>query len=205
MNRRFTRLAWAAAISTYLLIIFGAIVRITGSGLGCGEHWPLCNGSLLPPLDLPTMIEYGHRLIAAALSVLVVCLAAYAWVLRRADGRADGRIGGLADRSGALSRTAEPPNRPSARPSALNHRAYAASTRTRTVSAAAMSRCPYSIIVGRSSGGSRLPLHSGQCSPQPSPEPVMRTIAPKMMRRYVEIAAAQASRVKRLFMRRECN
>ena len=76
------RLAWTAAIFTYLLIILGAIVRITGSGLGCGEHWPLCNGKLLPPLDLPTLIEYGHRLVAAGVSVLVTALAAYAWWLR---------------------------------------------------------------------------------------------------------------------------
>ncbi len=86
MTRRFTRLAWTAATFTYLLIILGAIVRITGSGLGCGEHWPLCNGTLLPPLDLPTMIEYGHRLAAAAVSVLVAALAAYAWWLKRDAG-----------------------------------------------------------------------------------------------------------------------
>jgi heme A synthase len=86
MTRRFTRLAWTAAAFTYLLIILGAIVRITGSGLGCGEHWPLCNGKLLPPLDLPTMIEYGHRLAAAAVSVLVTALAVYAWWLRRGAG-----------------------------------------------------------------------------------------------------------------------
>src|SRR6266550_5053578 len=86
MTRRFTRLARTAAIFTYLLIILGAIVRITGSGLGCGEHWPLCNGKLLPPLDLPTLIEYGHRLVAAAVSVLVTALAAYAWWLRKGAG-----------------------------------------------------------------------------------------------------------------------
>jgi heme A synthase len=86
MTRRVTRLAWTAATFTYLLIILGAIVRITGSGLGCGEHWPLCNGKLLPPLDLPTMIEYGHRLAAAAVSVLVAGLAACVWWLRRGAG-----------------------------------------------------------------------------------------------------------------------
>jgi len=86
MTRRFARLAWLAATCTYLLIILGAIVRITGSGLGCGEHWPLCNGRLLPPLDLPTVIEYGHRLAALAVSVLVAALAAYAWWLRRETG-----------------------------------------------------------------------------------------------------------------------
>src|SRR2546430_735337 len=76
MTRRFARLAWLAATCTYLLIILGAIVRITGSGLGCGEHWPLCNGRLLPPLDLPTLIEYGHRLAAAAVSILAGARAA---------------------------------------------------------------------------------------------------------------------------------
>ena len=83
MTRRFKRLAWLAATCTYLLIVLGAIVRITGSGLGCGEHWPLCNGRLLPLLDLPTLIEYGHRLAAAAVSILAGALAAYAWWLRR--------------------------------------------------------------------------------------------------------------------------
>src|SRR5207249_6394029 len=83
MTQRLTRLAWTAATFTYLLIILGAIVRITGSGMGCGEHWPLCNGRLLPPLDVPTMIEYGHRLAAAAVSVLVAGLAGLAWWLRR--------------------------------------------------------------------------------------------------------------------------
>ena len=86
MTRRFTRLAWSAATVTYLLIVLGAIVRITGSGMGCGEHWPLCYGRLLPPLDLPTLIEYGHRLAAAAVSVLVTALAVWAWWLRRGAG-----------------------------------------------------------------------------------------------------------------------
>src|SRR5438046_9646114 len=92
MSPRFTRLAWAAAVCTYLLIILGAIVRITGSGLGCGEHWPLCNGKLLPPLDLPTMIEYGHRLAAAAVSGLVLTLAADACRPQRGAGSGE-RIG----------------------------------------------------------------------------------------------------------------
>src|SRR5437868_7923146 len=89
MTRRFARLARLAATCTYLLIILGAIVRITGSGLGCGEHWPLCNGKLLPPLDLPTLIEYGHRLAAALVSVLVSALAADPRWLRRRAGRGE--------------------------------------------------------------------------------------------------------------------
>jgi len=86
MTRSFTRLAWSAAACTYLQIILGVIVRITGSGMGCGDHWPLCNGKLLPPLDLPTLIEYGHRLAAALVSVLVSGLAAYAGWLGRGAG-----------------------------------------------------------------------------------------------------------------------
>src|SRR5690349_22127228 len=102
MTRRFTRLAWAAAAATYFLIILGAIVRITGSGLGCGEHWPLCNGRLLPPLDLPTMIEYGHRLAALAVTVLVAALAVLSWRERRDAG------------SEMRDASAQPPNRPTA-------------------------------------------------------------------------------------------
>src|SRR5467141_1600298 len=76
MRRRFTTLAWAAAICTYLLIVLGAVVRITGSGLGCGEHWPLCNGHLFPPLnDIGTVIEWSHRLVAGLVTGLVVLLA----------------------------------------------------------------------------------------------------------------------------------
>jgi len=76
-----------------------------------------------------------------------------------------------------------------------SHQAYPATATTRADTAAATSRCVYSISVGRSSGGSNLPLHSGQCSPQPIPEPVIRTMAPRMMSRYVKPAAVQASRV----------
>jgi len=80
MTRRYTVLAWTAAAATYLLIVLGAVVRITGSGMGCGDHWPLCNGHLFPPLsDIGTVIEWSHRLVAALVSVLVVGLAVYAW------------------------------------------------------------------------------------------------------------------------------
>jgi heme A synthase len=87
MTRRYTLLAWTAAAATYLLIVLGAVVRITGSGMGCGDHWPLCNGHLFPPLhDIGTVIEWSHRVVAALVSALVVALAVYAWLLR---GRAD--------------------------------------------------------------------------------------------------------------------
>jgi cytochrome c oxidase assembly protein subunit 15 len=80
MPKRFVTLAWVAAACAYVLIVLGAVVRITGSGMGCGDHWPLCNGHLFPSLhDIPTVIEWSHRLLAALVSVLVLALAALAW------------------------------------------------------------------------------------------------------------------------------
>jgi len=96
MTRRFSTLAWSAAVCTYLLNVLGAVVRITGSGLGCGNHWPLCNGHLFPPLnDIGTVIEWSHRLVAALVSVLVVALAVYGWLLSRGVPRDPGLAPGV--------------------------------------------------------------------------------------------------------------
>ena len=74
----------ATFVVTYLLIVLGGWVRITGSGMGCGDHWPLCNGHLIPPLDDPaTLIEWGHRLVAALVSLGVGAAAVWALVRRR--------------------------------------------------------------------------------------------------------------------------
>jgi protoheme IX farnesyltransferase len=84
-TRLYRRLAWTAAISAFALIVLGGIVRITGSGMGCGEHWPKCNGEWFPPLDLPTMIEIGHRWAAALVSILVIALGIVAWRRHREE------------------------------------------------------------------------------------------------------------------------
>lgn len=91
MKDGWRRLAAVTAVITYLLIVFGGIVRITGSGMGCGDDWPLCNGRLLPPWDFATWIEWGHRLVAALVSFLIVGL--LLWAVRdRATPTGAGRL-----------------------------------------------------------------------------------------------------------------
>ena len=97
MTRRFAWLAWSAAACTYFLVILGAIVRITGSGMGCGDDWPLCHGRIFPPLNnLGTLIEWNHRLAAALTSVLVVVVAGYAHWLRKGAGSGERDLPGRA-------------------------------------------------------------------------------------------------------------
>src|ERR687897_1787397 len=83
--RLLRRLAWLGVGLAFGLIVLGGVVRITGSGMGCGDHWPRCNGEWFPPLDLPTMIEIGHRWAAALVSVVVAVIAAVAWLKHRRD------------------------------------------------------------------------------------------------------------------------
>ena len=70
-TRLIRRLAWTGAVLAVGLVVLGGVVRITGSGMGCGDHWPRCNGEWFPPLDLPTAIEIGHRWAAALVSLFV--------------------------------------------------------------------------------------------------------------------------------------
>jgi heme A synthase len=71
----FRSLAFLTAILTFGLIIFGAVVRVTDSGLGCGSSWPLCDGTILPPLDnLTAWIEWSHRLFALLIGILGLSL-----------------------------------------------------------------------------------------------------------------------------------
>lgn len=72
-------LAWTALAANVVVILQGAIVRITHSGAGCGRHWPLCNGEVIPLAPTTeTLIEFTHRLLSLGVLILGV------WVLRRA-------------------------------------------------------------------------------------------------------------------------
>jgi heme a synthase len=61
-SRTLTRFAWAVVGYNVLVILWGALVRATGSGAGCGNHWPLCNGQVIPLSPrIDTVIEFTHR------------------------------------------------------------------------------------------------------------------------------------------------
>jgi len=89
------RLGYLALVLGYAQVVFGAVVRITGSGMGCGDHWPDCFGSLTPAHSGPgLLIEISHRYGAVALSLAVLALIVAALLTRRTAG-----VGG---RSGVL-------------------------------------------------------------------------------------------------------
>ncbi|MBM4361556.1 MAG: COX15/CtaA family protein, partial [Deltaproteobacteria bacterium] len=74
-GHRTGRLALAVLGYTLLVILFGAVVRITGSGAGCGQHWPTCQGELLHlPRSVETAIELTHRVTSGASLIAVVLL-----------------------------------------------------------------------------------------------------------------------------------
>ena len=69
------KLSSVALILAFAQIVFGAIVRITGSGMGCGDHWPKCAGLWFPPHNrVDLIIEISHRYIALALSIAILVL-----------------------------------------------------------------------------------------------------------------------------------
>ena len=86
----FRRLALATGLSTFALIVLGGIVRVSDSGLGCGpagsgfNGWPLCEGDVIPGTDLQPIIEYSHRVLAAAVGIMMIVLAVLAWRRYRA-------------------------------------------------------------------------------------------------------------------------
>lgn len=77
---RFARFAWFTLAYNVAVILWGAAVRATGSGAGCGSHWPLCNGEAVPRAPrLETLIEYSHRLTSGLALLFVLAMVVLAW------------------------------------------------------------------------------------------------------------------------------
>jgi heme A synthase len=77
---RFQRYAWATLAYTVFVILWGAFVRATGAGAGCGSHWPLCNGEVIPRAEhVATLIEFGHRVTSALVGFLIIGLLVWAF------------------------------------------------------------------------------------------------------------------------------
>ncbi|CAM3977297.1 COX15/CtaA family protein [Paenibacillus alkaliterrae] len=71
---RFRALAIAACIGMLLVLLGGALVTNTDSGLGCGDDWPLCHGKFIPAYTIESMIEYSHRLVSGIIGLLVLAV-----------------------------------------------------------------------------------------------------------------------------------
>ena len=86
MSRTFARYAWAVLVYNLGVVLWGAFVRATGSGAGCGNHWPLCNGAVTPgpggaPPSAATIIEFTHR-VSSGIDLALVALLVV-WAFRR--------------------------------------------------------------------------------------------------------------------------
>lgn len=92
----FRRLAWAVVAYNLLVVAWGAFVRATGSGAGCGANWPLCNGEVVPRApSTATLIELSHRLSSGLDGLLVLALVVLAlrWFPRRHPVRTAAALG----------------------------------------------------------------------------------------------------------------
>jgi cytochrome c oxidase assembly protein subunit 15 len=80
-NRPVARFAWFVVFYNILVIVWGALVRASGSGAGCGNRWPLCNGQIVPVSPgFHTIIEFTHRMMVGGSTLLVFAL--LVWTFR---------------------------------------------------------------------------------------------------------------------------
>ncbi|MBV9786730.1 MAG: COX15/CtaA family protein [Chloroflexi bacterium] len=78
--RRFASYCWAVLAYNLGIILWGAYVRASGSGAGCGSHWPLCNGQIIPRNpQIETVIEFTHRLSSGAALIMIAVMLVWAF------------------------------------------------------------------------------------------------------------------------------
>ncbi|MHB8734286.1 MAG: COX15/CtaA family protein [Terriglobales bacterium] len=77
-TRRFARYAWWVLGANLAVIVWGALVRASGSGAGCGNHWPLCGAAFSAHPMAATLIEFAHRMSSGVVVILVLGLALWA-------------------------------------------------------------------------------------------------------------------------------
>src|SRR5438309_604873 len=79
-RKKFATFAWILLAFNLPVILWGAYVRVSFSGDGCGAHWPFCNGQVIPQhMAVPTVIEYTHRLMTSvdSLGIIILCVWAF--------------------------------------------------------------------------------------------------------------------------------
>lgn len=80
-NLPLNRFAWFAVFYNVLVIVWGALVRASGSGAGCGNRWPLCDGQVIPVSpSFHTIIEFTHRMMTGGSTLIVLAL--LVWTFR---------------------------------------------------------------------------------------------------------------------------
>lgn len=76
----FAKFAWATLGWNVLVVLWGAYVRATGAGAGCGDHWPTCNGQVIPlEGSVKTFVEFSHRATSGVALILIAILLIWAW------------------------------------------------------------------------------------------------------------------------------
>jgi heme A synthase len=94
MRSRLAPFAWFVLAYNVAVILWGAYVRATGSGAGCGNHWPLCNGEVVPRApQVATLIEFSHRF-TSGLALLAIA-GLVIWIFRACPPRHPARVGAV--------------------------------------------------------------------------------------------------------------
>ncbi|MFS0782440.1 COX15/CtaA family protein [Bacillus sp. 1P06AnD] len=80
MHRGLKRFAILTTIGMLLILLGGALVTKTGSGMGCGRSWPLCDGQIIPDhITMEMVIEWSHRAVSGTVGIMVLILSYWSW------------------------------------------------------------------------------------------------------------------------------